>query len=526
MNFKKLLPLIGIAIFVFILLNLDHNKILEAFSRVNPFYAFLCFFLFIPLLFLASIEWQLLLRRQKIRVSFWYSIKNFFIGYFYGFTIPGGFGAYTRSLYLAEESGSPLPKCLSNIIIFNIVEFTVVLVIGAAGALVFSSFYPHLFFIIFIVLIVVFVLYWFFFEKSRSKALFTRLIKTRIFASYEDKLDRNIDSFYEDLPGLKGVLLPSSLSALGWFLKYIIMFLIAKMFFIEVPIIAFICIIAISEVVSSIPISIYGLGTRDAALIYMFSFFGIAQEEVISLSLFWFVIFWLYPTTIGAFVTLYETRKFNKKVKLDEKSVKSFESYMKKHLELYEFLASIVKKNIPSKNKSPYIVDLGVGPGLLSMELYNKFPNATIIGVDPSKEMLKLASKNNKDKDFETRIGGITKIPVTNNLSDIVVSRFSLTYWDTPRVNFAEINRILKPKGKVVMEFLNRDFHKWRLFWIKIRMYSKSAGYDTIKYHIDAYKTAYSIESVKKLFMDSGFKILNIEGDKKSWKFVIVAQKE
>ena len=31
---------------------------------------------------------------------------------------------------------------------------------------------------------------------------------------------------------------------------------------------------------------------------------------------------------------------------------------------------------------------------------------------------------------------------------------------------------------------------------------------------------------VKKLFMDSGFKILNVEGDKKSWKFIIVAQKK
>ena len=521
MNFKKLLPLIGVAIFIFILFNLDFNRILETFSRVNPLYAFLCFFVFIPLLTLVNIEWQLLLRRQKIRVSFWYSIKNFFIGYFYGFTIPGGFGAYTRSLYLAEESGSPLPKCFSNLIIFNAIEFTVVLSIGAVGALVFSSFYPYLFFIILIVLIVVFVSYWFFFEKSRSKVLFTRLIKTRIFASYKDKFDRDIDSFYEDLPGLKDVLLPFALSVLGWFLKYIIMFLIAKMFFIDVPIIAFIFIIAISEVISSIPISIYGLGTRDAALIYMFSFFGVSTEEVISVSLFWFVIFWLYPTIIGAFVTFYETRKFGKKFKLDERSCRRFENYMKKFPELYRFLAGILKEYAVDI-KHPFIVDLGMGPGLLSKEINRVIPDAELIGVDPAQHMLKIAKENAKVRTF---LGTSENIPLDDDSVDLLVTRFSLAYWKNPRKSIQEIYRVLKPEGKIVIEALNKNFSAWKLFILKINWILKTTNFEIASYFADAYKTAYSMQSVEDFLKKSGFKIVKTLGDKKDWKFIVVAEK-
>ncbi len=521
MNFKKLLPLIGVAIFIFILFNLDYNKILETFSRVNPLYAFLCFFVFIPPLLLVNVEWQLLLRRQKIHVSFWYSIKNFFIGYFYGFTIPGGFGAYTRSLYLAKESGSPLPKCLSNIIIFNAVEFTVVLTIGAVGALVFSSFYPYLFFIILIVLIVVFVLYWFFFEKSRSKTLFTRLIKTRFFASYKDKFDRNIDSFYEDLPGLKDILLPFILCILGWFLKYTIMFFIARMFFIEIPIVTFICIIAISEVVSSIPISIYGLGTRDAALIYMFSFFGISTEEVISVSLFWFVIFWLYPTIIGAFVTFYETRKFNNRFKLDEKNCRRFENYMKKFPELYRFLAGILKE-CTVDIKHPFIVDLGMGPGLLSKEINRVIPDAELIGVDPSQHMLKIAKENAKVRTF---LGTSENIPLDNGSVDLLVARFSLAYWKNPRKSIKEISRVLKPKGKIVMEVLNKNFPRRKLFILKINWILKTASFEIANYFADAYKTAYSMQSVEDFLKKSGFKIAKTLGDKKDWKFIVIAEK-
>ena len=46
-----------------------------------------------------------------------------------------------------------------------------------------------------------------------------------------------------------------------------------------------------------------------------------------------------------------------------------------------------------------------------------------------------------------------------------------------------------------------------------------------IRYHMDAYKTAYTINSVKKLLKDANFKITYTEGDKKDWKFIVAAEK-
>jgi len=533
MKLKNFLPLIGLVILLFVLSTLDFDKIFEVFSNINPFYIFLCFFVTIPLLILVNIEWQLLLRKQKILVSFGYSLKNFFIGYFYGFITPGGFGAYTRALYLAEKSNVPIPKCFSNIVIFNTVEFFAMLTTSAIGALILSSVYPYLFAIILFIFIVFFILYLFFFKSQKSRFLFKKVVRSRIFLGLRDKLETSIDTFHEDLPRFKDILAPFSLSILGWFLKYVMLFFIAKLFGINIPFVFFIAIMAVADIITAIPISYYGLGTRDATLIYLltnFSFINgkvipgqglISAEQVISFSLFLYIVYFLTPSIIGSFVTVYESKKTSS-FKLDENTAPRFERYMKRFPELYRYLADIVKKNISQDAKKSVIVDLGIGPGLLSKKLNDLLPNAKIIGVDPSEEMLYLSEKN---ASVETKIGRAEKIPLDDSSVDVVVSRFNLTYWTDPKKGFSEIYRILKPGGRLVIEALNKDFSYFKLFLIRINMVFKGSGFDIAKYHVDAYKTAYSIDSVKKLFRDAGFEIVYSEGEKKDWKFIFVGKK-
>jgi len=66
-------------------------------------------------------------------------------------------------------------------------------------------------------------------------------------------------------------------------------------------------IVAVANVIASIPITIYGLGTREIALIGLLSTYSIAPENIVSLSLFWFVLIWLFPSIIGLGVTILES---------------------------------------------------------------------------------------------------------------------------------------------------------------------------------------------------------------------------
>ena len=200
---------------------------------------------------------------------------------------------------------------------------------------------------------------------------------------------------------------------------------------------------------------------------------------------------------------------------------------MKKFSDLYEYLASVVQRH--SSSSHPFILDLGAGPGLLSVEIFRKIPQATIIGIDPLIKMLQLAKGNVKNADFQTFepvVGVSENIPLKNNTVDMIASRFSLPYWTQPNKSFQEMMRVLKPGGKVVLEALNRDFPTWKLLFIKIRMLFNRAGRDVTKYHVDAYKLAHTIEQVEQFFTDAGFTISEKEGKKNEWRFIIVAEKK
>jgi len=212
---------------------------------------------------------------------------------------------------------------------------------------------------------------------------------------------------------------------------------------------------------------------------------------------------------------------------VDDRTAEEFAAYMKKFPEMYASLAQRVKNNISSSH--PLICDLGAGPGLLSAEIAKQIPGATVVGIDPLRKMLQLAKENvyiETVKDFEPMLGVSEKIPLKNNTMDVIVSRFSLPYWKQPEKSFTEIYRILKPGGKVVLEALNRDFPSWKLLLTKLHMLFNQAGRDVTKYHTDAYLLAHTREQVEQYFIQAGFTILEREGKKKEWRFLVVAEKK
>ena len=306
MSIKKFLPLIGIAIFFYILLSLDKNSVIGVFSSIQPVYLAISFILILPIVLITNFEWQIILRKQKIHVGNWNSIKNIFIGYFYGFITPGGFGAYVRTIYLKNKANTSLQKCVSNVLILNSIDYLSLLLIALVGGLVYTSRFPYLFLTIGVLLILLSILFLIALKKELVFRLFKKFLDKRIIFQFGEKYHLSIEKFYDDIPKASELLYPFVISVLGWILRFSELYLITYLFNISIPYMYFILGIAIANVVASLPITIYGLGTRELTMISLFSIFLIASEKIVALSLFWFVIIWITPSIIGGIFAFFE----------------------------------------------------------------------------------------------------------------------------------------------------------------------------------------------------------------------------
>ena len=187
MDIKKILPIIGIILLIYILSTLDIGKIIDVFLNINIFYGTISIFALIPILLLLNFEWQLILKKHNIKVSFWYSLKNIFIGFFYGFITPGGLGGYTRAFYLKDESGETIQKCFVNLLILSSVDFLALVSLGIIGGFLLSSIFPRIFPIFVFIFILLLSLLIIFIRKDTGKIFYKKILKSRLLMQYKDK---------------------------------------------------------------------------------------------------------------------------------------------------------------------------------------------------------------------------------------------------------------------------------------------------------------------------------------------------
>ena len=309
---KKFLPLIGIAIFVYIVYNLDIEKIIVVFLSINPIFIICSLTLTIPRLIIRNTAWQIIQKEQKITINFFQSLKIFLIGYFYGSITPGYIGQIMRVPYMKEKTGAPYGKLFVNSLIETIIHTLSLYGMMLIGALLVIGVLPELLYIsiAWVVLLAIFLFY--FNKRERGEKLFYILIQYLIPKKLKANLYRFVDTFYTDFPEIKKLLLPLILGIFTWIIIFSQEYIIVLALGIDIPYLYFLLLFPIANVVGFIPITFAGLGTRELTAIFLFStLFGVVEEEVFVFTLLGFVITDIFTGFIGFILSLTETKKRN-----------------------------------------------------------------------------------------------------------------------------------------------------------------------------------------------------------------------
>lgn len=186
----------------------------------------------------------------------------------------------------------------------------------------------------------------------------------------------------------------------------------------------------------------------------------------------------------------------------------SFGLLLLKHLEL---------------KRNQTIIDIGSGAGFPIIELAGRMGNTSqFYGIDPWK------NANQRTKQKITNYGytnvelietSAEKIPFDNETIDLIVSNLGINNFDKPGVVFKECSRVLKPNGKLaITSNLNGHWKEfYQLFYATLEQIGKQHLISFLKKDEEHRG---SIETVSKLFMDNGFKVIRHFEESFEMKFV------
>jgi hypothetical protein len=311
---KKILPLIGIFIFVYIVYSLDFDKIRNAFLLVKPVFIFLSLFLTIPRLLVRNYAWQLIQKEQKIQLRFFTSLKIFLIGYFYGSITPGFIGQLMRVPYIKEKTGQPYGKLFVNTLIESIVHTLSLYGMMVIGAFLILEAIPELLPITISWVVVLAIILLFFIKKERGERIFFTLVRYLIPKNVKNKLNRFITTFYTDFPNIHKLLLPFILGIVTWIIIFTQEYIIIVALGLNIPYLYFLLLFPIANTAGFIPVTFAGLGTRELTSILIFStLYAVTKEEVFVFTIVGFILTDIFTGFIGFLLSITET-KFKKSI--------------------------------------------------------------------------------------------------------------------------------------------------------------------------------------------------------------------
>jgi ubiquinone/menaquinone biosynthesis C-methylase UbiE len=132
------------------------------------------------------------------------------------------------------------------------------------------------------------------------------------------------------------------------------------------------------------------------------------------------------------------------KVEPFEIYVKRYEEWFERNENVYKSELRAVKTLLPERGTG---VEIGVGTARFALPLGIK------LGIEPSKAMGKVACKRGVEV-----IGAVAEnLPLADSQFDFVLMVTTICFLDDIAASFKEAYRILKPKGTLVIGFVDRD---------------------------------------------------------------------
>jgi len=243
-----------------------------------------------------------MLGAQSIEYNLKDSFTVYLAGIYAGIVTPGRLGEFLKAVYLKSDKGVSLSKGMSSVLVDRLFDLYLLIILGLIGIWKFdilgklsnTSLLLLIIFVLFPLIIL---------NKQLMGKIIGLIYKSVIRGKVQlkDKMEERFEDFYNGINQLITFKLIYSalLTCLSYSVFFIQCYLIAIAMEMTIDFITITLFMAISNLISFIPISISGLGTRDAVLIYLFSLIGLKAEVAVSYALLVFIAFFVVGGLLG-----------------------------------------------------------------------------------------------------------------------------------------------------------------------------------------------------------------------------------
>lgn len=301
---RKLIRLLGPLLFVLILARIDLERLAEIFSTVRPQLLLGALLLYPGLIMIKAWRWHMLLHQQQIN----YSPAAAFVAYISslgaGYLTPGRLGEFVKALYLRQDEAVPFGQALSSVLMDRLFDLYFLLVTACIALIAFSVPRPLSTLALAALLVgslaplIVLIPG----VTRRLTRLLIRVLPTLGAGRYGEEIRATVDSFRQGMEQLLNIrlLLPLVVTVVAYAVFYLQCYLIAVA--LRLPLsygyVAF-CI-SIASLLALLPISVSGLGVRDAAFLALLLPLGVTPESAISFSLLILLVFNVFGGALAA----------------------------------------------------------------------------------------------------------------------------------------------------------------------------------------------------------------------------------
>ncbi len=296
---KTFVRLIGFILLIYIFLKIDWHRFGSSIQNIQILPLVYAALLLIPLYILKSFRWKYLLSIQKISYSFKNTFLAFLSSNFIAFITPGRIGEVAKAFYVKDDLKISFAKSIPSVIIDRIYDMYILLAIGTIGLLNYFS-YENLSTAFWAVLLLFLILPIIFLWKSFMLKM-VNILRLNNVKIMNITIFDFLHSFYTEIKIMSSFKLFTGI--LLTIAAYAVLFMsgleIIKAINLNIDYITIAIFISIANILSFIPISISGIGTRDASLIYLFSLINYSKEEALVFSTLLFFIFFVIGGLYG-----------------------------------------------------------------------------------------------------------------------------------------------------------------------------------------------------------------------------------